>query len=87
MALGTEVGVGLGGIVLDGESAPRTERGTAAPTFRPTVLWYRRPSQQLLSSCSRYSDIKSFLLIFEINLFYLKLTFIKIFFFQNNLLL
>ena len=25
--------------------------GIAAPTFRPTLLWHGRPSQQLLSSC------------------------------------
>jgi len=28
-----------------------TERGTAAPTFRLTLLWHGRPFQQLLSSC------------------------------------
>jgi len=33
MPLGTEVGVGPGGIVLDGDPAPPTERGTAAPHF------------------------------------------------------
>jgi len=27
-----------------------TERDTAAPTFRPTLLWRGRPSKQLLSS-------------------------------------
>jgi len=46
-------GIGLGprDIVLDGDLAPPTERGTAAPTFWPTLLWHGRPSQQLLSSC------------------------------------
>jgi len=35
-----------------GPQLPPTERGTAAPlTFRPTVLWHGRPSQQLLSCC------------------------------------
>jgi len=32
-------------------ASPPTERGTAAPTFRPTLLWQGQPSQQLLSSC------------------------------------
>jgi len=50
MPLGTEVGLGPGGIVLDGGPAASTERGTAAPTFRPTLLWHGRPSQQLLIS-------------------------------------
>jgi len=40
MSLGMEVGLGLGQghIVLNGDSAPRTERSTAAPSFRPTLL-------------------------------------------------
>ena len=33
--LGTEVGLSPGDIVLDGDPAPPTERGTAAPTFWP----------------------------------------------------
>jgi len=51
---GREVGLGPGDIVLDGDLAPPTKRGTAAPTFRPTLLWHGRPSQQLLSSFSVY---------------------------------
>jgi len=48
--------VGLGDIVLDmGTQLSATERGTAAPTFQPTLLWHGRPSQQLLSSCTLYS--------------------------------
>ena len=35
MPPGTEVGLGPGNIVLDGDPAPPTERGTAASTFRP----------------------------------------------------
>jgi len=35
MPLGMEVGLGPGHIVLDSNPAPPTERGTAAPTFRP----------------------------------------------------
>jgi len=38
-----------GDIVLVGDPAPLTERDTAAPTFRPTLLWYDRPSQQLVN--------------------------------------
>ena len=40
MPLGTdtEVDFGPGDIVLDGDSAPPTERGTAAPTFRPMSI-------------------------------------------------
>jgi len=38
MKLGTHVGLGPGHIVLDGDLAPPTERGTAAPTFRPMSI-------------------------------------------------
>jgi len=34
MPLGTQVGLGLGDTVLDGDPAPPIERGTTAPTFR-----------------------------------------------------
>ena len=37
--LGTEVGLGAGDIVLYADTAPSTERGTSAPTFRPCLLW------------------------------------------------
>jgi len=51
MPLGTEVGLRPDDIVFDGDPAPLTERGTAAPpTLRLTLLWYGLPSQQLLSS-------------------------------------
>jgi len=49
--LGTEVDLSPGDIVLDGDPALLTERGTATPTFWPTLPWHGRPSQQLLSSC------------------------------------
>jgi len=52
--LGTEVGLGPGDIVLDGNSAyPR--KGTQHPSlFGPCLLWLNgRPSQQLLSSSDR----------------------------------
>jgi len=37
MPLGTEVGIGTGHIVLDGDSFPH-KRSTAAPTFRPMYI-------------------------------------------------
>jgi len=37
MPLGTEVGLVPGDIVLDGDPAPATERGTAAPHFSAHV--------------------------------------------------
>jgi len=37
--LGMEVGLVPADIVLDGDPAPSTERGTAAPTFRPSLLY------------------------------------------------
>jgi len=54
MLLGTEVGLGQGDIVLDGDLAPppQKKRGTAALLFGPCILWPNgRPFQQLLSSC------------------------------------
>ena len=41
MKLGTEVGLGPGHIVLDGDPAPPPQRGTALPNFRPmsVLLW------------------------------------------------
>ena len=51
MPLGTEVGLDPGDIVLDGERSSPTERGTAAPSFSPCLLWANgRPSQLLLST-------------------------------------
>jgi len=58
MPLGTEVGLGPGDIVLDGDPAFPTERGTAVPPLfgRCLLRWPSgRPSQQLLSSCSYWS--------------------------------
>jgi len=46
MALGTEVFLGPGDIMLDGDHAP-TERDTA--TF--TLLWHGRQSEKLPSFC------------------------------------
>ena len=40
MALGVEVGLGLGHIVLDGDPAPLPKRGREhSPPFRPILLW------------------------------------------------
>jgi len=38
MPLGTEVGLGPGDIVLDGNPDPLPQRGTA-PIFGPCLLW------------------------------------------------
>jgi len=61
MPLGTEKGLYPGDIVLDGDPATPTERGTAAPPlFGPCLLWPNgRPSRQLLSSCLRWFVIVS----------------------------
>jgi len=53
--LGTEVGLGPGDIVLDGDPAPPGKGGAQQPppVFGPCLLWPNgRPSQQLLSCCS-----------------------------------
>jgi len=50
MPRGTKVRLGAGDIVLDGDPAPPIKEGHSIPTFRPTMLWHGRPSQQLLSS-------------------------------------
>jgi len=42
MPLATEVGLGPGRIVLDGDSDPSTERGTPAPTFRAMSIAAKR---------------------------------------------
>jgi len=63
MQLGKEVGVSLGpgDFVLDGDPASYpTEKGTAAPTLLPTLLWHGRPSQLLLSTCNNVSLILNF---------------------------
>jgi len=39
MPLGTEVGLSLGDIVLDGESAPRFLKGHNPPIFGQRLLW------------------------------------------------
>jgi len=66
MLLGTEVGLGPGDIVLDGDPAPLRKGSTAAPTFGPYLLWLNgRPSQQLLSSCSEHSVRYARIVIFR----------------------
>jgi len=54
--LGTEVGLGPGDIVLDGDPAPpppaRKGASSTLPVFGPCLLWPNgRLYQQLLSSC------------------------------------
>jgi len=53
MSVGTKVGLGPGHIVLDGDPAIPTERGTAVPQLlRPmSIVAKLSSSQQLLSSC------------------------------------
>jgi len=49
MPLGTEVGLGLGDIVLDGDVAPPWKVAQQPPLFGPCLLWPNgRPSQQLV---------------------------------------
>jgi len=50
MPLGTEVGLGPGDIVLDGDPAPPRQAAQHPPLLGP-LFWHGRPSQQLLSSC------------------------------------
>jgi len=59
MPLGTEVGLGPGDIVLDGDPAPPWKGAQQIPPlFGPCLLWPNgRPSQQLLSSCFTILDI------------------------------
>jgi len=50
--LGTEVDLGPGHNLLDGDPAPPYERGTAASIFSARVYCgHGRPSQLLLGSC------------------------------------
>ena len=42
MPLGTEVGLGSGHIVLDGDQAPPKNTGTALPNFRPVFVVAKR---------------------------------------------
>jgi len=39
MKLGTQVGLGSGHIVLDGDPAPPPQKGTEPPIFGPYLLW------------------------------------------------
>jgi len=55
MSLGTEVGLGPGDIVLDGDplSSSSPKSGTAPQFFGACLLWLNgRPSQLLLSTCT-----------------------------------
>jgi len=52
MPLGTEVGIGPGDIVLDGDPAPQ-QKGGIPRIFGPCLLWPNgHPSQLLLSTCN-----------------------------------
>jgi len=39
MKLGTEVGLGPGHVVLDGDPAPPPQQGHSPPIFDPCLLW------------------------------------------------
>jgi len=60
MPLGTEVGLGPGDIVLDGNPAPSRKGVQQLQFFGLSLLWTNgRPSQQLLGSCN-YSKCSRF---------------------------
>jgi len=56
MPLDTEVGIGPGDVVLDGDPAPPKE--AQLPIFGPCLLLWPngRPSQLLLSTCCNFAD-------------------------------
>jgi len=59
MPLGTEVGLGLGYIVIDGDPAP-SERGTAAPTFWPmSFVANRSPILALLQMVAQKGSLRA----------------------------
>ena len=66
MPLGTEVGIGQGHIVLDGDQLPLqkgAQQRCPPPLFGPwpCILWSScRPSQQLLSSCFKLESAHKF---------------------------
>jgi len=43
MKLGTQVGLGPGHLVLDGDPAPLPKNGAQPPIFGPCLLWPRSP--------------------------------------------
>ena len=63
MPLGTEAGLGPGDIMLDGDPAPSTERGTAGPSlFGPCLLWPKRSlisatAELLFSVCLEFHSL------------------------------
>jgi len=59
MPLDMEVGQGPVDVILDGDSAPPRKGAQQPPTFRPTLLWHGRPSQQLQSVVAQDCDIQT----------------------------
>jgi len=55
MPLGKEIGLGPGDIVLDGDPAPFTERGTAAPDFSLHFALSRSPISTTAELLSKHS--------------------------------
>jgi len=57
MPIGTEIGLGPSDVVLDGNPALSTERGTTAPTFRTVSIVAKRSpisaTAELLSDLGR----------------------------------
>jgi len=51
MPLGTEVGLGPGYIVLDGDPAPLPKKGAQLPIFGPCLLWIDGCMDQGVSWC------------------------------------
>jgi len=62
MPLGTEVGLGPGHTVLDGDPGhPHGKGHSSPPLFGPCLLWPNdRPSQQLLNSCTNNIGLRAY---------------------------
>jgi len=56
MPLGTEIGLGPGHIVLDGDPALPGNGAKQPPLFGPCLCGHGRPSQLLLSFCNDFPE-------------------------------
>jgi len=83
LPLGTEVGLGLGHIVLDGDPASPAKRGTAAPDFSAHFALARSPisatAELLLDFVCRffYVDTDMTLSVYQFNTFYISLLLVQ----------
>jgi len=59
MALGKEVGLGPGHIVLDGDPAPPANGAQQPPLFSPCLLWQRSPVSATAELLSKF-EVRSF---------------------------